>query len=382
MKLPLLDRFFSTAKEVQVGAEEEQVKGLESAYSAVGVQRSEPVGDLSYSQLRDIYLQSATVRDCVDTISRQISTLPWVVRIRPGGDIVHRERLKEFFLDPNENKENIRTLLQKLIVDVLVIDSGVIEKVKSRSGNLLEIFVRDGSTFTPVYDEHGILLRYIQRVRGNSIDFKTNEIVQVQLFPRSWGFYGTPIIETIVDEAVTLMFSIAEIGNTFTKDEIPKGILVLDGVSPKTYQKIFADLTSEKGQLKNRLKMLRNVREAKWIDFKKSFREMQLAELNEKIERIVRRNFGLKPEGDVSLTAEAMLTWTQILNYYINTEIVKECFDDVYFKLIPILLDEKVAKAQELRSKAIANLAARDIISQDEARKMIDEMFIAEEALD
>lgn len=359
----------------------EHGKGLESGYTTTeDMQIAEPFGELSYSELRDVYLKSSSVRPCVDTIARYISSLPWIVRPKVGGDPFHVAEVKDFLLDPNLNKESLRTILAKLMVDLLVVDAGVLEKVRSRSGKLLEIYVRDGATFTPIYDKHGSLIEYIQSLKGEDIPFKPDEVIYSQLYPRTWNFYGTPIIETITDEVATLMFSIANISETFQKDEIPAGILALDKVGEIAYKRLKEDLISEKGAIKKNLKILRNV-VAKWIEFKKPFREMQLVELNQQIENIVHKNFGIKE--DMKISGKMILALTQIINYFFNREIISEFYPDVYFKLIPLVTDEKEAKAHEARSKAIKNLINCGVLEVEEARKLIGEEFLLpEESLD
>ena len=385
MKFSSFFDFFSSRKKEEIVTKEigesEGSKGLDSAYLAAGAVSEQPFGELSYSELRDTYLQSSSVRPCVDSISRYISSLPWIVRPKVGGDVFHVAEVKNFLMDPNSNKESLRTILAKLMVDLLIIDAGVIEKVRSRSGKLLEIYARDGSTFTPIYDKHGSLLEYEQSVSQEDVIFKPDEIIYSQLYPRTWNFYGTPIIETIVDEVATLMFSISNISETFQKDEIPPGILTLDKVGEIAYKRLKEDLTSEKGSIKKNLKILRNIGSAHWIEFKKPFREMQLVELNQQIENIVHKNFGIKENMEIS--GKMILPLTQTINYFFNREIISEFYDDVYFKLIPLVTDEKEAKANESRSKAIKNLVGCNVLDVQEARKLIGEEFLLpEESLD
>ena len=353
----------------------------ESSYDSVGLEaKSKPFGDLSYAELREVYLQSSSVRPCVDEITRTISSLPWCVKTKPGGDIVHAHRVREFLMDPNSNKENIRTILTKILTDALVIDMGIIEKVYSRNKkNLLEIYARDGATFTPMYDKHGVLHSYRQRVKGNVIDFAKNENVLFQLYPRTWNFYGTPIIESITDEVTTLMHGVAQIGDSFMRDEIPSGILALDKIGQVAYRRLKSDLTTEKGMKKQRLRILRNAKDAKWIDFKRPFREQQVVELNNQIAVVVRRNFGLTE--DLRMPATTMLAMCQMLNYYINREIISELYQDVYFKLMPAVTDEKEAKAKEARTRSYKNLI--NVLDPEDLRKLVEEEFsVAEEALD
>ncbi len=355
------------------------LKGLSSAYSEVWMAaEASPFGVLSYAELREVYLQSSSVRPCVDTLARYISSLPWSVLPKRGSDIVEAIAVMDFLKDPNSNKESLRTLLEKVLIDILVLDAGIIEKVYSRSGRILELYARDGATFTPEYEEHGVLLGYRQNVASEEIvEFTANEIVHLQLFPRTWDFYGTPIIESITSECATLMFSMASIAEAFTQDEIPPGFLSLKGIGEIAYRKLLADITSEKGVGKKRLRVLRNV-DATWIDLKRSFTEMQLEELNAKIEAIVRRNFGFR-NAEMDIDPRMIIAIVQTLNHYINNEIVNELNPNVYFKLMPLVIDEKAAKANEADARSIERLFKSDIIDREEARILAGPRFLVPE---
>lgn len=392
-RITLLDRIFrrTDMRDVQgqgqaVGDAGEQASGakaLESAYSFIGTeQRASPFGDLNYGELRDVYENSASVRKCVDANARKIATLPWVIRTKPGGDIEHAQVVKAFFQDPNDNAESIRNILQKLTVDILVLDSGILEKVFSLSGkNLLEIIARDGATFTAIYDQFGGLMKYIQRVTGHTIEFDRREIVHFQLYPRTWNFYGTPVIETILDEVTALMHTTAEIGTAFTRDEIPEGLLVIEKLGNTAWDRIKEGLTSEVGKVKKKLQVLRNVGKTEWLHFKRPFREMQVAELSEKIDKAVRDHFGVDEE--LNVRADMQIALTQMLGYYINQQVVREFYDDVYFKLYPVILDKEIALARDAKGRFIKNVASTNLLDEEELRRLVgDEFFVPEEALD
>jgi len=360
------------------------VRAIESALSIFGLdQQAEPFGELTYSELRTVYLQSSSVRPCVDAIVRVVSSLPWIVMPKKGGDPTHAVSVRNFLLDPNSNKESLRNILAKVIVDLLVIDAGVIEKVKSGNGDLLEIYARDGATFTPIHDKHGILEKYIQRVsQHDNIDFKLDEIIYFQLYPRTWNFYGTPIIETIRREVASLIYSINSIGDAFTKDEIPPGILSMEGLGDVAKERLETKLSEEKGLSKKGLHIIRNVKNAKWIDLKRPFQEMQLAELSTMIDLIVRRAFGIV-DANMTLSAKHIRAYTQTINYYMNREVIREFYDDIYFKLMPISFDKDETEAREAKSRFIKNLATANVLEVEELRRFVDdEILVPEEALD
>lgn len=369
------------------------IRGRDTTYGEYGISEYQTrIGTLSYELLRDIYVKSSYVRPCVDAIVRSISSCPWVVRPFPGGDKSHAAKVREFLMDPNSNEESFRAILAKVLTDVMVIDEGIIEKVKSLDGTLLELFARDGATFSRIKDEYGVLHGYVQQLAQDAdvIEFSIDEIIYLEMFPTTWNSFGLPIIETIVNEVATLMFSVEWIADSFTQDKIPPGILVLDKIGREAFTRAKAEF---QGGAENAfsMKMFRNVGDAKWIELKKTNAEMQLAELNLQVERIVYRNFGIQPfEMGVTAeinraTAEIALRLSQsrmykpliqIVNFYMNQNLIHPIFPDVYFKLIPMDIGNP-----EIRSKTISNYVKQGILEKAEARLLLEDEFFVEGGL-
>ncbi|HAV42619.1 TPA: hypothetical protein DCX15_01190, partial [bacterium] len=146
---------------------------------------------LSWEELRRIYIQSSAVRPAVDSIVRQVSLTPWVV---VGEDEKKRDEVERFFNNPNRNKERFSELLAKVLKDILIYDAGAIEKVKSLDGKLREIYARDGSTIKPISDEYGLLRGYEQEVyiqaARRKVIFEPDELIYLSLYPSSEGPWG------------------------------------------------------------------------------------------------------------------------------------------------------------------------------------------------
>ena len=368
------------------------VKGRDTTYDDYAFPEWQPrTGRLSYALLRKIYERSSYVRPCVDALVRSVSSLPWVVRPFKGGDPRHANQVSEFLRDPNSNEESLRKIFGQVLTDVMVIDEGIIEKVRSLDGTLLELFARDGATFIPIKDVHGILYGYVQKMEPYElVKFSKDEVMYFELYPTTWSAYGLPIIETIVNEIASLMFSVQWIADSFTEDKIPPGILVLDHIAKDAYDRAKTEFQSgEDSQFT--VKLFRNVGKAEWIELKKSNAEMQLAELNQQIERIVYRNFGLQPfelgvTSEINrATAEMALRVSQsrvfkpliqMVNYAMNQNLVRPVYRDVYFKLIPMDLGDPLTRAQ-----TIAAYVKQGILTKGEARMLIEDEFFVEGGL-
>ena len=258
-------------------------------------------GSMSYKMLRTIYLLSSAVRPAVDSIAREISTLPYKIvnkdlKYHPPEEAAS---IMEFFDDPNMDDEDTPTVTSKFVTDLLVIGKGVIEKVRNPQGKILEMVARDASLFRPKLNDSGIIVGY-EELDRNTFQVKTvhrkENIIYKYFTPQSHTFGASPIIETIVNEVSLLMLSVKSIAWAFTKDEIPPGVLHLGEIGAEALERAKASFEATKGiQGQSKLRVVDNVDQVKWVPFQHPFREMQVAELMPMIERIVARNFGLSP---------------------------------------------------------------------------------------
>jgi hypothetical protein len=294
--------------------------------------------------------------------------------------------IEDFIKRPNISKETWPTLIQKFLTDLLVIDQAVIEKVRSLNGTIQEVYARDATQFKPVLDYTRSYITYFkQEVTDNKgkviakVSHDVDDIIWTVQFPRTYSSYGTPIIETIVNEVSTLMFSSQSIARGFVDDEIPNGVLWLDQIGKKAYQRAKAQFEANRGEKgKRQLKVIDNVGQAGWIPFTRPFREMQLAELTVIIADIVNKNFGVSAmdlgnaKGLTRSTSDAQSKSSRsklfrplvnLLTLKLNQELVKEITPDaeLSFVLEPVV-DASTAK----------ELSDAGIITKNEARAVLN----------
>lgn len=335
---------------------------------------------LSFDTLRELYRRSAHIRPAVDSIVKEIAHLP--IRIEGRG----AKKVEQFIDRPNISKETWPTLIQKFLVDLLVVDQAVIEKVRNLNGDIVEIYARDGTQFRPVLDSTRSYATYYKQVitdKGGkevgSIPHDVDDLIWVVQFPRTYSFYGTPIIETIINEVSTLMFSSQSIARSFVDDEIPPGVLHLDKIGKAAYERAKAQFESSRGERgKKTMKVIDNVGNANWIRFDRPHREMQLAELTMIIQEVVNRNFGVSSldTGDAGgLTrATADRLWktsrsklfrplVNLLTVKLNQELVKEIAPhaELSFVMEPVV-DASTA----------LELSDGGVITKNEARKVLN----------
>jgi len=335
---------------------------------------------LSYSTLRDMYRRCSFIRPCVDAIIRTISGCRWAIVGRGPQDI--RNRVIRLFSFPNPNKMTFQLFIRQVLMDLVVLDEAYIEKVRSPTGEIVELYPLDASLVNPLLDEEGNIEAFEVTKKEGLVELSAKDVIYMRLYPRTNSQFGTPIIETIVNEVVALMYSVKTIADAFEEDEIPPGILHLGKIGIEAYNRAkeaFRESRGERG--KRTMAVIDNVDICKWVDFTRPFREMQLAELIERIERIVYKNFGIFTMEMQNLrglpigTAREMhkITYSQLIRPimrliedFFNTEIVKEFWVDLSFEWILEPVEDPETKARTL-----AVLVDRGIITKNEAREML-----------
>ena len=237
---------------------------------------------LTDEQMWLVYKRTPDVRAAIDAIVRRVATWDWKVEpTLPPSDPGYADALQTahdatiFLRAPNTDGETWQELWSKIVLDLMVFDAGVIENVfqgtvqpdgtVQAAEDLAELVALRGSTVFPVVDIHGHVLGYRQNTTGvlgsfpvveesgggtTSITpaFGTEQIVYMRLFPNTSSPLGVPLIETIVNEIITILRQSEHSMLAFDADEIPPGILVLTGIAGKAAAAAKADLQKLRGK--------------------------------------------------------------------------------------------------------------------------------------
>lgn len=179
-------------------------------------------------------------RACITTLRDEITSIPWdIVPKDPKEDF--DEKFKEYLIEllnnPNRNRENWRTLIDKVMEDILVLDAGTIEKVRDGRGQITELWHVDGGTILPQYDEHGIIgdtayqqfmpdLQGTVQIESNKpvAEFSNNDLIYIMWNPQgavdTFGYGQSPVESGL---AVGTAFLYAEAYNLgfFRNNTIP-----------------------------------------------------------------------------------------------------------------------------------------------------------------
>lgn len=274
---------------------------------AVAVTRS-----LTATQIRTIYEKTPDIRACVDTIVRRVATAPWVVE--PAEEVwpshpKYEEaqeaaaKARRFLKAPSLNPLTAawQPFMVAVLTDLLLYDFGVWENVepvspsiaKTKLAGLLQI---RGSAVEPKVDDTGSVTKYVQHISGRSgerPEFEPDDLCVLQLFPNTISPYGTPIIETLLNEIITLLMASERAMTEMDSNEIPPGILFIAGMGHTGAKQLEAKIRNEATR-SDRLHMAYGDDIAgDWVELRRKFKDVEFAEVIKEVQRCVWRAFGL-----------------------------------------------------------------------------------------
>ena len=266
---------------------------------------------LSASQMWEVYRRCADVRAPIDSIVRRVATFDWIVEpvVSPQFDEYVElaevsRKIQRFLQYPNKNGDTWQEIMTAFLTDLLCFDSAALEIVRDRQGVIRELVPLRGSTIEPVLNEHGVIKKYEQRIAadGNytgmevtdepTPQFKKSQILYMSLYKNTSNPVGNPLIECIVHEVIALMRATEHAMLTLDADEVPQGILVLAGIAGRAAEEAKADLQRLKGQ-DHKIRVMTTPDPsgvgAKWLELKRSPKELELREIVEDIRRTIYR---------------------------------------------------------------------------------------------
>lgn len=181
------------------------------------------------------------IRVAIDRRKQQISQARWhIVRLDdpnrpPNVRVVNA--VGKLFRYVNPKRESLRSLLDQVVEDLLVLDAGVIEKEKTLGGQIHALWAVDGATIAPDPFWDGSdpkAPRYRQFIDGIFRgDWLNDQMIYMMATPRTTSVIGWSKVETLVRIIEAELY-----GEAFDYDMLrqtaPQGILDLGpGLTPE-----------------------------------------------------------------------------------------------------------------------------------------------------
>lgn len=330
---------------------------------------------LSDDELWAVYRRVPDVRASFDSVIRLISTWDWgvaPVEGLPKDDPLYdraldlSEEIRRFFSAPNEDGDVWQTWVSKACRDLMVYDEWATENVIGTGGLLEELVNLAGGSVTPRADRHSRVVDYKQTAGGESVFLSKEQVLYFNLFPNSSRPGGTPLIETILNEVITLMNQSKHLLLAYDADEIPPGVFMLAGIAGDAAKRAVEGLQNMAGSdHKIRVVTTNNPQglDGKWVEFRRTPKDLDMASLVKEIRRTVWRVVGVKPitmgdseatpkaTGEVQLEAEdsgLIRPILELLQANINT------------RVLPLLTDEETAGLVEFKFNLDRDASAED----------------------
>ena len=320
---------------------------------------------LSSAQMWEVYRRCSDVRSSVDSIVRRVATFDWLVEPKispqdPQYEELKKEahRIQQFLLTPNKSGQTYQEVMTSFLTDLLVFDTGTLELVYDRKGKLSELVPLRGSTIIPIINEHGMVLKYEQQITNegdyfgtvpsqtSAPMFKPEQILFMSLYTNTSNPSGNPLLEALVNEVIALMRGTEHAMLALDADEIPQGILVLAGIAGRQAEEAKADLQRLKGQ-DHKVRIMTTPDPsgvgAKWLELKRSPKDISMREVIDDIRRTIFRTFGVLPV-EMGLTGEMPRATAEVqidvASSHLVTPIIELIQSKLTAQIIPLLVED------------------------------------------
>jgi HK97 family phage portal protein len=335
---------------------------------------------------------SEWVRAAIDVRKTQISQSEWdIVKFDPTGPEPSEalaKRIRDQFRQPSPTVDSFRSFIEPIIEDILVLDAGVVEKERTLRGDLVYLHPVDGATIrVNAYwdgsnpDEPRYFWYPDMYCRD---EFKNSDMIYMMESPATYrvvGFSKLEVLRNTIDGELN--------GHAYNNRQVtnaaPDGMLDL-GEGARAEQ-IDAFKAYWQGEVAGRgaMAFIGGSKNAKFIPFRSSNRDMQFLEWQMYLVRKICAVFGLSTmdlaiSGDSNrATADTQSEMTEdrglrpllgLIQNYLTREIV---WDPTYggqdnnlcFKFTRLNLKESLTRAQ-VNSKALAGVSWK---TTNEARR-------------
>ena len=284
-------------------------KKVEGAAYQLGWNERGKVGKSNALLYRNWAEHSEWVRTAINIRRGQVAAAEWDIvpynTDKPMSDGL-REQIKTLFEQPNLRHDSFRSLLEPVVEDILVLDAGCIEKVRSLRGQVVQMYPVDGATIKvnalwdgsdPEEPRYFWYPDWQERAR-----MKNEDMLYIMSNPRTYSVVGLSPLETL-----KLAIDAELSGNEYNRRQVlnaaPDGIFDLGEGAKEEDVKRFSSYWSSEVAGKGALAFIGNTKGAKFIPFRGSNRDMQFLEWQNYLTRKIAAVFGLAPQ-DLNLTAD------------------------------------------------------------------------------
>lgn len=242
------------------------------------------IGKPSAGLYRNWYEHGDIVRAGVDFLKTQIQTAEWdIVQYDRDGrtiDKILQKEIKDQFENPNLSSTDYSEFLGQIVLDLIVLDAGVIEKERTYGGQLIyQHPVDGGQVYVNRYwdGDPGATRYWWQPTPVYAEAFKDEDMVYMMTTPRSYSPVGLSYLETL-----KLTIDAALSGDAYNTRQVqnaaPDGIMDLgEGARPEQVE-AFRTYWAAEVAGRGAMAFLGGTKGAKFVPFRQTNRDMQFLE--------------------------------------------------------------------------------------------------------
>jgi phage portal protein BeeE len=274
------------------------------------------VGKSNVAQFRFWAEHSEWVRGAINIRRSQVASAEWdIVPFDPKKPYSKRLQadLRDKFRLPNPANDSYRTFIEPIIEDILVLDAGVVEKERTVDGSIANLWPVDGATIrvSEVWDGDPDEDRYFWYPRNRlEAKFKNADMIYMMANRRSHSVVGLSALETL-----KLTIEAELYAHDYNRRQVagaaPDGVMDLGkGASQQDIDR-FREFFESEMAYGGTVGFIGGSEQAKWIDIRKSNRDMQFLEWQIYLVRKIAVVFGLSPQ-DLGVTFDVNRSTSEI----------------------------------------------------------------------
>lgn len=189
---------------------------------------------VNYKMLWKAYLEEPLVRACVDITVDAIIGDGYTVE---GKSELHVKRVRNVF-----KRANFQKFLQDTVTSLVIYGDSYAEIVRG-NGGLVEYFRPvDAATVRIDFDEHGFVLKYVQRVLHRRVDFYPDEMIHMTVNNVGGRVYGLAALQSVIFTIQSKRTAQEFNTEYFRRNGLPRSIYISKNLSKEQNDRAVSEL--------------------------------------------------------------------------------------------------------------------------------------------
>lgn len=189
---------------------------------------------VNYKTLWKAYLEEPIIRACVDITVDAIIGDGYTIR---GKTELHVKRIKNIF-----KKANFQKFLQDSVTSLVIYGDAYAELIRSQGGLVEQFRPVDSATIRIDYDEHGFVLKYVQRVLHRRVDFYNDEMIHFTINAVGGRVYGLASLQSVVATVQSKMAAHNFNTEYFRRNGLPRSLYISRNLSKEQNDRAVSEL--------------------------------------------------------------------------------------------------------------------------------------------